>query len=274
MATFGSLLDIYPRSNRNYIKPNNINKELVVYGSNLESCVGMPIYTSIVRQIVGIPNNILYIITGILLTDGWIDYMSKKNLDIKTIIEVNCRFRFKQSMNHSEYVIYVFILLSHYCISYPKIKVAWVKGKPYNQLEFYTRSLPCFTVLRKIFYKGSSPPPLRGGVATFGRVKIVPNNLYDLLNYESLAHIIICDGSFVKGGGLYLNLQSFLIKELIFIINILKIKFNLNCLLHKSRHQYLIYIRVASVKKLFPIISKYILPCIRHKFDIMTKKYN
>lgn len=258
----GNLYDIYPRSNRNYIQPNNINKELVVYGYNLESCVGIPLYTNIVKHIVGIPNNILYIITGILLTDGWIDYLSKKDLDKKTIIEINCRFRLKQSIIHSEYLIYVFILLSHYCISYPKIKIAKVKGKSYNQLEFYTRSLPCFTILRYIFYNG--------------RVKIVPNNLYDLLNYESLAHIIICDGSFVKGGGLYLNLQSFLTKELIFIINILKIKFNLNCLLHKSRNKYLIYIRVESVKRLFPIIYKYILPSIRYKFDIILwqKKYN
>ena len=68
---------------------------------------------------------------------------------------------------------------------------------------------------------------------------------------------------------LYLNLQSFLTKELIFIINILKIKFNLNCLLHKSRNKYLIYIRVESVKRLFPIIYKYILPSIRYKFDII-----
>lgn len=257
----GNLYDIYPRSNRNYIQPNNINKELVVYGYNLESCVGIPTYTSIVKQIVGIPNNILYIITGILLTDGWIDYISKKDLDKKTIQEINCRFRLKQSIIHSEYLIYVFILLSHYCISYPRIKIAKVKGKSYNQLEFYTRSLPCFTILRNIFYNG--------------RIKIVPNNLYDLLTYESLAHIIIGDGSFVKGGGLTLNLQSFLTKELIFIINILKIKFNLNCLLHKSRSQYLIYIRVESIKRLYPIIYKYILPSIKHKFDIILwLKYN
>lgn len=257
----GNLLDIYPRSNRNYIKPNNVNKELVVYGSNLESCVGIPIYTSIVKQIVSIPNNILYIMTGILLTDGWIDYMSKKNLDKKTIIEINCRLRLKQSIINSEYLIYLFILLSHYCISYPKIKIKKIKGKSYNQLEFYTRSLPCFTILRNIFYNG--------------RVKIVPNNLYDLLNYESLAHIIICNGLFIKSGSLILNLQSFLIKELIFIINILKIKFDLNCLLHKSKHKYVIYIKVASIKKLYPIIYKYIIPSIKYKLDIiLLNKYN
>ena len=248
----GNLYEIYPRVNKNYIKPNNIIKDLVVYGSNLETGVGLPQYTNIIKQIVNIPNNIIYIIVGILLTDGWIEYSSKKDLDKKDILNINSRFRFKQSIIHSEYVIYVFILLSHYCKSIPKLKLARVKGKTYSQLEFYTRALPCFTILRHIFYKG--------------RVKIVPENLYDLLNYESLAHIIMGDGSYSKGGGLTLNLQSFLVKELIFIINILKIKFNLDCLLHKSRHQYAIYIRVKSVNILYPKIKIYILPSIIYKF--------
>lgn len=117
----------------------------------------------------------------------------------------------------------------------------------------YTRSLPCFTILRKHFYNG--------------RIKIVPENLYDLLNYESLAHIIMCDGSFAKGGGILLNLQSFTLKELIFIINVFKIKFNLDCNIHKSRSKYVIYIKVKSVKKLYPKIIKYIVPSIKYKFD-------
>lgn len=256
-----NLYDIYPRSNKYYIKSNNICKELVVYGTNLESNVSKPIYTSIVKSIVNIPNNIFYIIVGILLTDGTIEYNSKKNIHNKNIIDINSRFRLKQSIIHSEYLIYVYLLLSHYCISPPKLKIDKVKGKSYYQLEFYTRALPCFTILRKHFYNG--------------RIKIIPNDLYDLLNYESLAHIIMCDGSFVKGGGIYLNLQSFKLKELIFIINIFNIKFNLDCTLHKSRNSYLIYIRVKSVKYLYPYIYKYIVPSIKYKFDYkLTLKYD
>lgn len=250
----GDLYKIYPRSNRFYIKPNNICKELVLYGTNLESNINKSNYTSIVRSIVNIPNNILYIIVGILLTDGTIEYCSKRNnISITDNININSRFRLKQSLKHSEYLIYVYQLLSHYCISPPKLKIAHLNGKSFAQLDFYTRALPCFTILKKHFYKG--------------RVKIVPNDLYDLLNYESLAHIIMCNGSFVKGGGIYLNLQSFNLKELIFILNILKIKFNLDCILNKSRSSYIIYIKVKSVQKLYPYIYKYIVPSIKYKFD-------
>lgn len=250
----GNLYKIYPKSNRFYIKPNNICKQLVVYGTNLESNINKSNYTNIVKSIVNIPNNILYIIVGILLTDGTIEYCSKRNnISIIDNININSRFRLKQSLKHSEYLIYVYQLLSHYCISPPKLKIAYLNGKSFIQLDFYTRALPCFTILKKHFYKG--------------RIKIVPNDLYDLLNYESLAHIIMCDGSFVKGGGIYLNLQSFNLKQLIFILNILKIKFNLDCTLNKSRSSYIIYIKVKSVQKLYPYIYKYIVPSIKYKFD-------
>ncbi|KTB26149.1 Intron-encoded DNA endonuclease aI5 alpha [Nakaseomyces glabratus] len=242
---FNTLYNYYKYNNNNkyYIINNNI-KDLVIYGLNLESNVGKPNFLKDIKNIINIPNNILYIIVGILLTDGLISYSSKKNLDNKNIIDINCRFRLKQSIKHKEYLIYVYKLLEHYCISPPRLKKDIVKGKEYVQLEFYTRSLPCFTLLRKHFYKG--------------RIKIVPNDLYDLLNYQSLAHIIMCDGSFVKGGGIYLNLQSFLLKEIIYIINIFKIKFNLDCTLHKSRNTYVIYIRVKSVKLLYNNIKDYI----------------
>ena len=103
-------------------------------------------------------------------------------------------------------------------------------------------ALPCFSLLRYKFYDH--------------RIKIIPDDIYDYLNYESLAHMIMCDGSF-SSKGLTLNLQSFTLKELILLLNVLKIKFDLDCTIHKSRHQYVLYIRVKSVNKLYKNIYKY-----------------
>lgn len=116
-----NLYKIFPKSSRFYIKPNHNCKELVIYGSNLESSLSTKNYTNIVRYMVNIPNHILYIIIGIIISDGYIEYKSKKNIDkdnlfknefnidkIKydsgLITNINCRLRFKQSMKNNEYV--------------------------------------------------------------------------------------------------------------------------------------------------------------------------
>ena len=261
-----SLLSIFKRSNREYIKPDNITKELVLYGTNLETSLNVKKYTHIVRNMINIPNDILYILVGVILTDGHISYKSNKNID-KSIFNTshqetggyedkleslkyidgiitkhNCRFRFKQSQKHAEYVWYLYNKLSHYCIRPPYIKIDKIKGKSFIAIEFYTMALPCFSLLRYKFYDH--------------RIKIIPDDIYDYLNYESLAHMIMCDGSF-SSKGLTLNLQSFTLKELILLLNVLKIKFDLDCTIHKSRHQYVLYIRVKSVNKLYKNIYKY-----------------
>ncbi len=116
-----SLYDIFLRSNKIYIKPNNKCKTLVVYGSNLESSVYLNKYTNIVSYMVNIPHNLICMIVGILLTDGHINIRYKKSKrkynDLYT--KLNGRFYLKQSLNHSEYLIYVFNKLSHYCIRSP-----------------------------------------------------------------------------------------------------------------------------------------------------------
>ena len=243
---YPNLLTQFPRSSLNYL-PSNLNcKEIVLYGTNLISTIKYPFYTKIVRHMINIPNRVLHPIIGILLSDGSIAV--NKNSKYKE----GGRFKFKQSIAKYEYVYEVFCLVSHYCSSYPRFVKTRINRKNFYGIEITSRSLPCFLELYHKFY--------------FQGKKKVPNDLYDDLTYEGLAHWIMGDGSFVKGGGLYLHTQSFTVKDCVLLINILYIKFRLNTTLHIQRNQPIIYLGVKSIKILYPHIYSYIIPSMQYKF--------
>lgn len=140
---------------------NNIyisSKALVRYGTNLSSTIGYPKYTALERKSVRIPNNLLPIFVGIILSDA----------NISKSYKADARLQFKQRINHIDYFYFVFFKLNHYCSKTPYKTRTIVNKKEHIGLGFTTRSLFCITELYNIFYVNNK--------------KIIPSNLYDLLS--------------------------------------------------------------------------------------------
>jgi len=173
------------------------------------------------------------VIIGLLLSDGWLIFSSKGRK--------NVRLGFAQSGAHAGYFWSVFWSLSHYCSSYPNVRNRTRLGKQTISLQFFTRSMPCLTKLHSLFYPNG--------------VKIIPNNIYELLTPVALAHMIMGDGS-VQRHGLIICTDSYSIEDVIRLINVLIIKFRLECTLRAHRqNQYRIYIRQSSMPLLQDIVN-------------------
>ena len=97
--------------------------------------------------------------------------------------------------------------------------------------------------------------------------KVVPLDLYNMLNYEALAHWIMGEGTKVNKG-LTLQTQSFTIQECVFIISILIHKFNLNCNIHMQRKQPTIYISAKSIKQIKAQLLPYFVPSMFYKLNL------
>lgn len=205
------------------------------------------------------------VIIGLMLSDGWITFSSKHSK--------NARIGFKQSVDRASYVLFVFNILSHYCGSSPQLTTGIRSGKGYYGLQFFTRAMPCITELYFIFYhKG---------------VKSIPHNIYELLTPIALAHWIMGDGV-AKTTGLVLCTDSYSIQDTVRLLNVLIIRYKLECTLRTSReNQYRIYIRQNSMASLFNIVSPYMhytmlykvkswlnTPRDRNEIEVLDVKYN
>ena len=128
---------------------------------------------------------------GLLISDGWLD-ISKTG---------STKFFFKQNIAKAEFVIFVFTRLSHFCSSYPIITITKLKDYKFKGLCLNTRAYPCLTEFYNMFY--------------VKRIKIVPLDLYEIIDFEFLAYWIMSDGS-KAGRDRYLGpctLNLFLLKS-------------------------------------------------------------
>lgn len=218
-------------------------KALVVWGTILGSSVGYGRLTKQVRYMIVLPPYQYSVLVGLLLSDGW--------LSLSTKTSVNARFGFRQSSAQFEYVWFVFNDLSHYCERYPYSYASVRRGIAFYHITITTRVLPCFTELYSIFYPN--------------KVKVIPEDIYNMLTPVALAHMIMGDGS-VQRHGLTICTDSYTLPDVVRLMNVLMIRYELDCRLRmRTPTQTRIYIRQGSMSKLRTIVGPYTYPSMMFK---------
>jgi hypothetical protein len=78
-------------------------------------------------------------------------------------------------------------------------------------------------------------------------------------------------GSGTYNSGVRIQTDFYTIKEMVFVINVLIIKFNLECSLHYQKGNPLLYIKSKSIKKNLDNLLPYMHDSMKYK--ILGKKY-
>jgi hypothetical protein len=114
--------------------------------------------------------------------------------------------------------------------------------------------LPCFNELRHLFYKD--------------KVKVVPEDIYNLLTPVALAHLIMGDGS-AKEHGLIICTDSYKLIDIVRLMNVLIIRYNLNCKLRfHTPTQPRIYISQRSMPVLRELVKPYMAESMLYKIRL------
>jgi hypothetical protein len=134
--------------------------------------------------------------------------------------------------------------LSHYCASSPSLVAGTRAGVRYYGLEFFTRAYPCFTELYLLFYSNG--------------VKVVPDNIYELLTPVALAHLIMGDGV-ARSYGLQLCTDSYSLSDVVRLMNVLIIRYELVCTFHKKKEKLsIVFIYLLSLCLVYSLSSVHI----------------
>jgi len=118
----------------------------------------------------------------------------------------------------------------------------------------HTRCFPCFTELRTLFYPNG--------------IKAIPAMIFELLTPVALAHWIIGDGG-ARSSGLILCTNSFTIPEVVQLMNVLMVRYQIDCTMQLKLGKYpLIYIKESSMPRLRAIVLPHMVPSMLYKIGL------
>lgn len=235
----------------NSIFPPTSCTEIVVFGApnTIGNNLGLAQFTKFLRSSLYIPSFTLGVIIGLILSDAGLSKSTNKG---------EARLALKQSMIHFPFFWSTFLLLSHYCASVPYIDNTIVKGILYYSLRFDTRALPCFTILYDLFY--------------INKIKVIPIEIYDLLCPVALAYWIMGDGTGNAFKGLYLCTDSFSTIDIVRLMNVLIIRYDITSKIHNVGGKQRIYIPSKESKKLLTLVGPHMHPSMMYKLTGGKKK--
>lgn len=224
------------------MKVNNKECSIVVWGTNLSSSIGLGRFSKQENRIILLSPYCYSLTVGLLLSDAGLQ---------KGKPHWNAQLVFKQSLSSFKYFWKVFMDLSHYCSSMPHLDIGKRSGITTFGIRFFTRRLPCITELHSLFYKNNK--------------KVIPDDIYNLLDPVALAHWIQGDGAFSTSGLVFCT-DSFSIQDTVRLMNVLIIRYNLDCTLRKAKeNQYRIYVRANSMANLCTLVLPYLDPSMYYK---------
>jgi len=220
---------------------------IVVWGQILSSSVGLGRYTKQVSNMIRIPAYQQSVITGLILSDGWLIFSSKTSK--------SARLGFKQSLSNSAYFLFLFSLLSPYYSTIPSFISSKRKETNTYALQIFTRSLPCFTELLSIYYPNG--------------IKRIPADIFNLLTPIALAHWIMGDGN-KNRHGLTISTESFSLNDTVRLINVLMIRYRLDCTMRQKSPGYTIYITEKSMPLLRTLVQPHMHSSMLYKLRMNT----
>lgn len=207
------------------------------------------ILTKVLRDTFILTNYHKSIIVGVLLSDG----------NIQKRVHWNPRISLKQSFKNFEYLWSVFNSLSLYCSSYPYITKTIKRGKLFYGTSFLTRQLKSFNEIYNIFYLD---------IDGFKDRKSINHDLFHYLDYIALAHWIQGDGAKRNKGGIVLCTDYFSLKEVVLLMNLLLIKFNIKSTVHVDNGKARIYINKLELNKIKHLIKPYFVKSFLYKISL------
>lgn len=202
------------------------------------------------RALIISPMEVKEILIGILLGDS---HISRRSSTANSrLIYAQTAITYKECFDH------VFNIFASFCvnayISQSKIVRDNRTKKTYSAISLTTMQLPCFNVYKDYFYELN--------------VKIVPNNIYELLTPRGLAFWIMDDGS-KKGDGLHISVYAFSTTDVDKLMFTLQDKFNLKTFIHYNRDKKpRIYIFKESMDTLINLVKPYFIKEMLYKLGI------